>query len=76
MKRGGLAPAAVNGANEAAVAAFLRGEIGFLDIPALVGEAGARQPQAPADSLEAVLEADRAARTWTAERAREQAKRR
>ena len=76
LKRGGLAPAAVNGANEAAVAAFLRGEIGFLDIPALVGEAGARQPQAPADSLEAVLEADRAARTWTAERAREQAKRR
>ena len=70
LKRGGLAPAAVNGANEAAVAAFLREEIGFLDIPALVAEAGARQPDAPADSLEAVLEADRAARSWTAEQAK------
>lgn len=75
LKRGGLAPAAVNGANEEAVAAFLRGEIGFLDIPDLVGQAGARQPDAPADSLETVLEADRAARAWTAEQVRRRAKR-
>ena len=33
MKRGGTAGAALNAANEAAVARFLDGEIGFLDIP-------------------------------------------
>ena len=32
MRRGGTAGAALNAANEAAVARFLRGEIGFLDI--------------------------------------------
>ena len=34
LRRGGLVPAAVNGANEAAVALFLEGKIRFLDIPA------------------------------------------
>jgi 1-deoxy-D-xylulose-5-phosphate reductoisomerase len=33
MKQGGTAGAALNAANEAAVARFLKGEIGFLDIP-------------------------------------------
>ena len=33
MRRGGTAGAALNAANEAAVARFLEGEIGFLDIP-------------------------------------------
>jgi 1-deoxy-D-xylulose-5-phosphate reductoisomerase len=33
MRRGGTAGAALNAANEAAVARFLGGEIGFLDIP-------------------------------------------
>jgi 1-deoxy-D-xylulose-5-phosphate reductoisomerase len=33
MRRGGTAGAALNAANEAAVDRFLRGEIGFLDIP-------------------------------------------
>ena len=33
LHAGGSAPAVLNGANEAAVAAFLRGEIEFLDIP-------------------------------------------
>jgi 1-deoxy-D-xylulose-5-phosphate reductoisomerase len=33
MKRGGTAGAALNAANEAAVARFLDGEISFLDIP-------------------------------------------
>jgi 1-deoxy-D-xylulose-5-phosphate reductoisomerase len=32
MRRGGTSGAALNAANEAAVARFLRGEIGFLDI--------------------------------------------
>ncbi len=64
LKRGGLAPAAVNGANEAAVAAFLQNRIGFMDIPRLVKEAAARQKDAPADNVDAVLEADQAARAW------------
>ncbi len=35
-ERGGTYPCAYNAANEVAVAAFLAGQIGFLDIPALV----------------------------------------
>ena len=64
LRRGGLVPAAVNGANEQAVGAFLRGEIGFLEIPALVEEASVRQKADSPVSLEAVLEADRAAREF------------
>jgi len=59
---GGTAPAVLNAANEAAVAAFLDGRIGFLDIPALVADALERIPQGPGDDLQAVLGADRAAR--------------
>ena len=36
IRKGGLAPCAANGANEAAVAHFLKDEIGFLDIGRLV----------------------------------------
>ena len=36
LRKGGLAPCAANGANEAAVAHFLKDEIGFLDIGRLV----------------------------------------
>ena len=36
IRKGGLAPCAANGANEVAVAHFLRDEIGFLDIGRLV----------------------------------------
>lgn len=64
LKQGGLAPAAVNGANERAVEAFLQGKIGFARIPELVAQAFSRQPQERADSLEAVLAADRAAREF------------
>jgi len=66
LRRGGLAPAAVNGANERAVAAFLGGRIGFLEIPELCSGALGLDV-APAEeglSLEAVLEADRAARAY------------
>lgn len=59
--RGGLTPAAVNGANEQAVALFMDGKIGFMDIPRLV-ETVLAQTWGSADSVEAVLEADRAAR--------------
>lgn len=65
LRRGGLVPAAANGANEQAVALFLEGKIGFLDIPRLVEAAMARQAPGIV-TLEAVLEADREARAFVA----------
>ena len=65
MAAGGSAPAVLNAANEEAVSAFLQGRIGFLDIPALVGEALAALAAAPAGSLEALLAADADARRLT-----------
>lgn len=62
LRAGGTAPALLNAANEVAVAAFLEGRIGFWDIQACNSEVLARIPSEPADSLEAVLAADRNAR--------------
>jgi len=67
MERGGLAPAAVNAANEQAVALFLQGKIGFTDIAQTVRRVGL-QPQYSGQqyhevfTLNDVLAADRAAR--------------
>ena len=66
---GGLRPAAANGANEAAVALFLEEKIPFLKIGELVAEAAERQTADPVSSLEAIWEADRAARAFVRERA-------
>jgi 1-deoxy-D-xylulose-5-phosphate reductoisomerase len=63
LEAGGGAPTVLNAANEMAVAAFLDGRIGFLDIPAIVAdtcEAMAGEPS-PA-SFEAVQELDHRAR--------------
>lgn len=68
LRRGGLVPAAANGANEQAVALFLEGKIGFLDIPRLVEAAMDRQDPGVV-TLEAVLEADREARAFVADAA-------
>lgn len=65
LRRGGLVPAAANGANEQAVALFLEGKIGFLDIPRLVEAAMDRQAPGIV-TLEAVLEADQEARAFVA----------
>lgn len=65
LRRGGLVPAAANGANEQTVALFLEGKIGFLDIPRLVEAAMDRQDPGVV-TLEAVLEADREARAFVA----------
>lgn len=70
LQRGGLAPAAANGANEQAVALFLAGEIGFLDIPRLVEEAMLAQPLGGDVGLEAVLQADESARRFVLEQVR------
>ena len=60
--RGGTACAVLNGANEAAVAGFLRGEIGFYDIPRLVRRAMDTVPFVQTPDLQEILAADRAAR--------------
>ena len=52
----------MNAANEMAVAAFLRDEIGFLDIVRVVEEVCAALAGLPAAGLEDVLAADGAAR--------------
>ena len=59
---GGTACAVMNGANEVAVAKFLRREIGFYDIPALVQKALDAVPLISDPTLEQILEADRLSR--------------
>ena len=59
---GGTAPAVLNAANEVAVAAFLAERIGFMDIPRVVSAALDEVPLGPADTIDAVMEADARAR--------------
>lgn len=61
-RTGGTAGAILNGANEAAVARFLEGKIGFLDIAEQVARAMDQVPVVQRPTLEDILEADRAAR--------------
>jgi 1-deoxy-D-xylulose-5-phosphate reductoisomerase len=61
-ERGGTYPCVFNAANEVAVAAFLDGRIGFLDIAALVEAALERADGAPAGDLAELREADGRAR--------------
>jgi 1-deoxy-D-xylulose-5-phosphate reductoisomerase len=60
--RGGTYPCAYNAANEVAVAAFLEGRIGFLDIAALVESALEGVDGAAARDLDELREADARAR--------------
>ena len=59
---GGTAPATLSAANEVAVGAFLAGVLPWSAIPAVVEECLDTWPGTPADSVDVVLEADRAAR--------------
>ena len=61
-KRGGTACPVMNGANEEAVALYLRGEIGFYDIYRLVKKAVDEVPFIQDPTLEEILEADWLAR--------------
>ena len=61
-KAGGTACPVMNGANEEAVALFLRDEIGFYDIYKLVSKAVDTVNFIQAPTLEQILEADRLAR--------------
>ena len=62
LRAGGAACTVFNGANEEAVAAFLREEIPFGDIARRVENALEKLSGLPADNLEDILEADRRAR--------------
>ncbi len=71
LKAGGGRPAILNAANEVAVAAFLGGRTGYLEIAAIVGDILDRyDPPAP-ETLDAVLDIDREARALAEERVKE-----
>ena len=62
LRAGGTAPTTLNAANEEAVAAFLAGAIGFLEIAAVVERTLEAHPAAELASLEEVETADASAR--------------
>ena len=66
-RKGETAPAVLNAANEVAVQAFLDGEISWLQISEVIEAALESHDGTPADSVEAVLEADYLARQNAAE---------
>lgn len=68
FKVGGTAPAALNAANEVAVAAFLAGDLAFTDIPVVIERTLSATPVTAADSFDAIFAKNSEAR----ERAKEQ----
>ena len=67
IQKGGVYPAAANGANEAAVKLFLEDKIRFYEIPLVVREAMERAPQASNITLEDIFAADKQAREYVLE---------
>ncbi len=61
-RRGETAPAWLNAANEIAVASFLDGRIRWQQIPEVIAGTLEQHDGAPADSVDAVIDADAAAR--------------
>ncbi|WP_295477109.1 1-deoxy-D-xylulose-5-phosphate reductoisomerase [uncultured Pseudomonas sp.] len=59
---GGSAPAVLNAVNEVAVAAFLEGRIGYLDIAGMIESVLGQEPVVPVDDLEVVFAMDARAR--------------
>jgi 1-deoxy-D-xylulose-5-phosphate reductoisomerase len=62
LKADGIMPTVFNGANERAAEAYFAGRIGFIGIEECVDAALNAIENRPADSLEAIAAADRAAR--------------
>jgi 1-deoxy-D-xylulose-5-phosphate reductoisomerase len=62
LRAGGAAPTILNAANEAAVAGFLAGRLGFLDIARVVEETLTSMPGRAIASLDDVRETDASAR--------------
>ena len=63
----GLAPVALNAANEVAVAAFLAGNLPFTRIAALIEAVSVKMPNREADTLDIILETDALARVYAKE---------
>ncbi len=61
---GGSMPTVFNAANEAAVAKFLREEIGFLDIYRIIEESMARHSVIAQPDLDTILETEKETRDW------------
>lgn len=66
LKTGGTLPAVLNGANEVAVARFLKGDIGFLQIPELIEQTMDAYTVKQEYTLEDLLEADAWAKNYAA----------
>lgn len=69
-RTGGTAPAVLNAANEIAVAAFLAGKVGFLDIERIVDATLGALPPEPLASIEQLEAVDAEARRLAAETVR------
>ncbi len=67
LRAGGSAPCILNAANEVAVAAFIAGQVSFLDIAAIVGDTLDRMSAQACASLDEVVEVDAAARVAAGE---------
>ena len=62
MRAGGAAPCVLNAANEVAVAAFIAGQVGFLDIATIVGDTLSAMAIVAVATLDDVLAVDAEAR--------------
>ena len=67
MKKGGAQPAALNAADEVAVAAFLENRLPFMGIPEVVERVLARTSKTKLNSIDDVLQADAEARRQAAD---------
>jgi len=65
MEQGGNAPCILNAANEIAVAAFLREEVGFLEMSDLIAETMVKMDFILNPSLEDFIETDKMSRIIT-----------
>ena len=70
LEAGGAMPAALNAANEEAVAAFLGGKLGFCRIADVIAGTLARDGWPGASTLDAVMETDACARSFAREEIR------
>lgn len=73
FEQGGTSPAVLNAANEEAVAAFLRRELRFTDIPVIIESVLSRLPSVTADSFGIIFEKDRESRSLALEQIRHHA---
>tara|TARA_R100001440_G_scaffold25074_8_gene40874 strand:- start:83743 stop:84990 length:1248 start_codon:yes stop_codon:yes gene_type:complete len=66
--QGGTSPAVLNAANEVAVAAFLKGQLRFTDIPVIIEEALSALPSTSATDFDVIFDKDRESRAFALER--------